>query len=272
MNNKVIITNLTALKAKYGADGVKKLKAAIKTLIAADKARGFQARLVALDSATTMKKVKGSKVTAPLDPKQNKDAVDAIYTALVPDYLLLLGAIDVVPHQDLRNPVYGGDDPDQFAPGDLPYACEAPYSQQPQDFIGPTRVIGRLPDLTGAKDPAYLLGLLATAANWKSLTPADYSSYFAISADVWKKSTALSVQKMFGSSSATRASGRAELERLIAGQPLAFHQRPRRGGRSAILRPERIQLPGVAFRVLCRWQACRRHRCGHRVLLWCSTV
>lgn len=202
MNNKVIITNLAALKSKYGAAGLKKVRAAIKTLITADKARGFQTRLVALDSATTMKKLKDKKVVAPLDPKQNKDAVDAIYNALAPDYLLLLGSIDVIPHQDLLNPVFGTDDPDHLAPGDLPYSCAAPYSQHPQDFIGPTRVVGRLPDLTGATDPAYLLGLLATAANWKSLTPADYSAYFGISADVWKNSTALSLQKIFGSSTA----------------------------------------------------------------------
>lgn len=200
MNNKVIITNLTALKAKYGTAGLKQIRAAIKTLIASDKARGFQTQLVALDSATTMKRLKGKKVTKPADPKQNKDAIDAIYSTLVPDYLLLLGSVDVVPHQDLRNPVFGADDPDEFAPGDLPYACSAPYSQKPQDFIGPTRVVGRLPDLTGANDSSYLLGLLGTAANWKSLTPADYSGYFAISADVWKQSTALSLQKIFGAS------------------------------------------------------------------------
>jgi hypothetical protein len=50
------------------------------------------------------------------------------------------------------------------------------------------RVVGRLPDLTGANDPAYLIVLLGTAANWKSLTAGDYAGHFAISADVWKES------------------------------------------------------------------------------------
>ena len=202
MNNKVIVTNLTALKSKYGAAGVKKINAAIKTLIAADKTRGFQTRLIALDSASAMKAVKGKKVTDAADPKQNKQAIDAIYTKLVPDYTMLLGSIDVIPHQDLRNPMFGGDDPDEFAYGDLPYSCAAGYSKEVKDFIGPTRVVGRLPDLTGASDPAYLLGLLAAAATWKSLTPADYAPHFAISAAVWKGSTELSLQKLFGSSSA----------------------------------------------------------------------
>ena len=199
MNDKIIVTNLAALKTKYGAAGLKKIRAAVTALIAADKARGFHTRLIALDSATDMKKVKGAPVSKPADPRQNKTAVDAIYAAIRPDYLLILGAIDVVPHQDLINPVFGKDDDDKYAPGDIPYACEQPYSQQANKFIGPTRVVGRLPDLTKGTDPAYLVGLLATAAKWKSRTRAEYSDYFAVSADEWKQSTALSMQKLFGS-------------------------------------------------------------------------
>lgn len=193
MNDKIIVTNLAALKTKYGATGVKKIRAAVTALIAADKARGFHTRLLALDRATDMKKVKGPRVTDRANPRQNKTAIDAIYTAIRPDYLLILGAIDVVPHQDLINPVFGKDDEDQYAYGDIPYACEQPYSQQAEKFIGPTRVAGRLPDLTAGNDPAYLLGLLDTAAKWKSRTREDYSDYFAVSADQWKKSTTLSL-------------------------------------------------------------------------------
>jgi hypothetical protein len=200
MNNKIIITNLAALKTKYGTAGVKEIDTAIKTLIEADKARGLTTQLVALDSVAAMKRVDGKNVTNPTDPKQNKVAIDAVCTALVPDYLLILGASDVVPHQDLRNPMFGSDDPDEFALGDVPYACSAPYSQEPKDFIGPTSVVGRLPDLTGASDPAYLIDLLRVAAKWKSLEAADYAGHFAVSAEVWKESTALSLQKLFGSS------------------------------------------------------------------------
>jgi hypothetical protein len=202
MNEKVIVTNLGALKAKYGTAGVKKINTAVKALIAADKARGLRARVIALDSAAAMKAVKGRKVKDAGNPRQNKEAVDAIYRKLVPDYLVLLGAVDVVPHQDLRNPVFDGDnDRDEFAFGDLPYACEAPYSQEPKDFVGPTRVIGRIPDLVGASEPGYLLGLLKTAAEWRARSAEDYADYFAVSAKVWKKSTLLSVQKLFGLSS-----------------------------------------------------------------------
>ena len=142
MNDKIIVTNLGALKKKYGANGVAKIRAAVKALISADKARGLQTRLIALDRASDMKKVHGSRVRTVDNFGQNKKAIDAIYAALRPDYLLILGAIDVVPHQDRINPAFGGDDVDQYAYGDIPYACEEPYSQQADKFIGPTRVVG----------------------------------------------------------------------------------------------------------------------------------
>jgi hypothetical protein len=157
--------------------------------------------LLALDSASEMKKVKGSAVTKPSSPRQNKDAIDAVFTALRPDYLMILGAIDVVPHQDLINPTFQkDDDPDECAWGDIPYACDQPYSRQPDKFIGPTRVVGRLPDITGGKDPDYVAGLLRTATEWKSLTRREYSDYFAITAQPWKKSTSMSLERLFGSS------------------------------------------------------------------------
>jgi hypothetical protein len=200
MNDKIIVTNLAALRKKYGASGLSKIRTAIAGLIAADKARELHTRLIALDRRTDMKKVKGPAVTNQKSARQNKIAIDAIFAAIRPDYLMILGAVDVVPHQDLNNPVYSGDDPDKFAFGDLAYACEQAYTQQAAKFIGPTRVVGRLPDITNSTDPAYLINLLNTAAKWKPRTRQAYSDYFAISADEWRKSTSLSVQKLFGSS------------------------------------------------------------------------
>jgi hypothetical protein len=49
---------------------------------------------------------------------------------------MILGAPDVIPHQDLINPAFDGvNDADQFAWGDLPYASDKPYSQKPEDFV-----------------------------------------------------------------------------------------------------------------------------------------
>jgi hypothetical protein len=202
--DKVILTNLEALKAKYGNSGVANISTTINSLIASDKQRGLATQLIALDDAGTMKKLGATRVTNAGSPKQNKDAIDAVYKALAPDYLLILGAIDVVPHQDLQNPMYDpspNGDPDKTAFGDLPYACEAPYSQNPQDFFGPTRVLGRLPDVTGGKEEAYLVGLVETAASAKSSAATQYHPYFGITAQIWEKSTALSLTHTFGSSS-----------------------------------------------------------------------
>lgn len=112
---------------------------------------------------------------------------------------MILGSIDIVPHQDLLNPLFGGDDDDEHAWGDLPYACDAPYSQNISDFTKPTRVIGRLPDIQAMKNTAYFVKLLDNAAKWVSLAPSSYDDYFAVSALTWQKSTKLSVKKTFGS-------------------------------------------------------------------------
>ncbi|HEY0321966.1 MAG TPA: hypothetical protein VGC66_13490 [Pyrinomonadaceae bacterium] len=201
MDDKVIVTNLSALRSKYGK-GLPKIEAAIKRLVAADKKRGIATRFVALDDAATMKKLNAPPVTNAGDFKQNKQAIDGVYRALMPDYLMILGANDIVPHQNLKNPVFNqGGDEDQFAFGDIPYACEAPYSQKPQDFTGPTRVVGRLPDLNGVADVPYLIRLIEVAIGYKQLKPADYAGYLGITAEVWQGSTEMSLTNLFGSAS-----------------------------------------------------------------------
>jgi hypothetical protein len=197
--DKAIITNVSALNKKYGP-GYSKISAAIDKLIAADKAKGLTTLLVALDDASQMKGLRAQPVTKRSDPKQNKQAIDGVYRALTPDYLVILGSVDVVPHQDMLNPLYDpkSEDNDEFAYGDLPYACEVPYSQKIKDFIGPTRVVGRIPDVTGGNDPSYLVDLLATAAGYQPMDLEALKKYFAVSAQIWDKSTNLSVGNIFG--------------------------------------------------------------------------
>jgi len=179
--DKVIVTNLGALRAKYGAKGAKAITAAVNDLIVADRKRGLTTVLVPLDDV-----VKDAS-----NLRQNKKAIDGVYTALVPHYLMLLGAIDVIPHQALKNPLFSppNGDTDEFVFADLPYACDTPFSADIQDFTGPSRVVSRLPDVTGGKDPAYLVNLLKTAARWRSRPRATYQDYFGISAEVWRRST-----------------------------------------------------------------------------------
>src|SRR5713226_9412041 len=203
MVDKLLIGNDSALTGKYGSGGLQAIQAAVAKLIAADQGRGLQTVYVAVDDQATMQGVNGTRVTNPKDPQQNKDAVDALFNFHTPQYIVLLGAVDVIPHQDLQNPAYNpgrpDDDPDQIVPSDLPYACAAPYSQNAADFIAPARVVSRLPDITAANDPAYLVHILDVATNAAPLTHADYANYLGVSAAVRNQSTKLSLTAIFGS-------------------------------------------------------------------------
>ena len=65
MHDKIIVTNRSALIAKYRSAGVAKIKQAIDALIAADAKRGIKSRLVYLDDATVMKKFEAARSAIP---------------------------------------------------------------------------------------------------------------------------------------------------------------------------------------------------------------
>jgi hypothetical protein len=196
LSKKILITNRAALVAKYRAHGVKAIEAAVKALAAADAKRGFATTLLYLDGPRLGRAAMGD----PGDPAEAKAAVDAVVKKHRPEYLVILGSHDVVPYQDVKNklhdPADPDSDPDRFTGSDLPYACEAAYSQDATKFLGPTRVVGRIPDLTGATTPTYLLARLKASAAAKSRPRPD--SCFALSAKVWVKSTKMSVRNMMG--------------------------------------------------------------------------
>ncbi len=197
MSDKIIVSNFGQLSKKYGG-GVAAIRKALRDLVKADKARGLVTKIVGLDDPAQMKKLKAPPVKKAGNARENKRAIDGIYKTLQPDYLMILGAIDVVPHQPMTNPK--PTDGDKYAWGDLPYACEAPYGRDPAKFRAPTRVVGRLPDVVGSDDPSYVVGLLRAASSYRSRPAADYQGYFGVSAEVWKSSTSLSLRNMFGSS------------------------------------------------------------------------
>jgi hypothetical protein len=196
--DKVVLTNRSALVGKYGTRGVARIDTALAKLIDADRGRGIATVVIALDDPDAMAVTGAAPVTDVADAAGNKSAVDAVYRTYTPDYVMLLGSIDVIPHQPLRNPVYDGvNDVDRLAYGDLPYACNAPYSDDPTDFIGPDRVVGRLADVTGASTPTVLVKLLGRAVSWSSRPRSDYEAHLGITANVWQRSTVLSLRKLF---------------------------------------------------------------------------
>ncbi len=198
MPDKILVTNCAALQKKYGDKGMREVLGAVRDLIAADKARGMTTQLVDISDKGKMKAFKRKAVTSPGNERECKDAVDAIYESARPDFLVLVDGPDVVSHLMLNNPTPG--DGDAKVPSDLPYASDAPYtSRDASKYASVTRVVGRIPGVTGANKPDFLVKQLKAAAAYKSRTRADYLEHFAISAQVWNASTELSVQNIFGS-------------------------------------------------------------------------
>ena len=202
-SDKAVVVNLGALRTKYGAAGLKVIQAALQRMVAADRARSLSTRVVQVDRASTMNGLHGPTVTDPTDAPTVKAAVDAVAKAITPHYVVLLGAPDVLPQQQLRNPT-GDEDP--TVPSDLPYACAVGASDDPGDFVGATRVVGRLPDLMGEADPAFLTKLVDLAAGWTSRARSAYRPVFALSTDSWKISTRLSMQQLGGDPAAVHLS------------------------------------------------------------------
>lgn len=205
--DKVVLFNAGALRGKYSSTAWKNIKKELERLVSADKKRGFTTHLVAVDSKTTMKKLGAAPVVNSQNRRQHKFAVDGVVKALEPAYVMILGSDDTFPHQRLVSPLKGPDaDEDAYVPSDLPYACDAGYSNDIQDFLGPTRVVGRLPDVEGSGDSRYLIKLLKFARSWSSRPRKDYDKYFGVTAEVWKGSTTRSLKTLFGSSSRMKES------------------------------------------------------------------
>lgn len=194
--DKVVVTNMRALKSKYGRR-VRRITAALGELVDADRERGLTTSVVHLDDEAEMARYGAPPVRRSTSPPQAKAAIDGVYRFFEPSYLMILGSVDVVPHQPLKNPKYSKKDSNRIAYSDLPYACETGYSTDIPDFVGPTRSVGRLPDVTGHSDVEYLVGLLHRAAAAKTRRVTGESSCLGISARKWEPSTRRNLAEVF---------------------------------------------------------------------------
>lgn len=193
---KLIVTNKSKLQWKYGKN-ISKINALLKRLQAADKKKGLDTKIAFVDDTASLKTWGIKKINSDSE-KEYKRVVDDLYKKFVPAYIVILGAQDIVPFQEIDNPA---EDEDSYVPSDLPYACDTPYSTKIENFTGPTRVVGRIPDLMGQQeDIAFLEKIISNSISHKPLDADKYHNYFSISAWVWKKSTELSLQNMFGES------------------------------------------------------------------------
>ena len=196
MINKAIVSNRSALKAKYGAAGLAAVEAALAALVTADAARDFSTQIYWIDEKAQMTRLKGAPPINAKDQRGAKLAVDALVNALSPDYILLLDGPDVIPHIALDNPV--PNDEDSTVDSDLPYASAAGFTRQAARYLKITRVVGRVPNLPGASTPDRLIQLLDIAARAAARPATEYAGYFGLSADVWRESTSMSLNETFG--------------------------------------------------------------------------
>lgn len=191
---KFIISCRKNLEFKYGKH-FPKINGLLTSLIKADKKRQIDTKVIFIDDPKSAKSA-GVKPVTTVNMKACKKVVDDLYKKHLPAYIVILGAQDVFPFQEIANPA---DDDDATVPSDLPYACDAPYSKDIAAFTGPTRVVGRIPDVPGKQTNInYLKTVLENAIHHTPVKPDQYKKYFSVSAQVWKKSTQLSLHSMFG--------------------------------------------------------------------------
>lgn len=198
MSVKIIVSNKSALQRKYGTN-VGTIFAALPPLVAADRNRNIITTVVYMDDPVQMAQYKAPPITNAGDPAQTKLAIDALYNSTNADYITILGAPDVVAMVPLTN---GTGDKDPNVPSDLPYACNAGYSLSTQNFLAPTRVVGRLPDITGQSDPNYLARLIQYYVSIRPQARAAYSGYLGITCAKWTGSTTMSLNNIFGNATA----------------------------------------------------------------------
>ncbi|NDW02934.1 C25 family cysteine peptidase [Jiella pacifica] len=195
--DKVVIANRTAMHAQYGIAGVQAIDAALAKLIAADLKRGIKTDVVDISHSGEMTGFGGFAVVAPTDERGAKQAVDAICGRLNPDYVMLLGGPDIVPHIALDR-IRGVTDSDATTESDLPYASPAPFSRSAQRYLNVTRVVSRLPTPRGTATADALVILLDASAAHVTRPAGDLIDFFSITADSWLASTQLSLNSVFG--------------------------------------------------------------------------
>ncbi len=200
ITDKLILTVESVLSKKYGREYPTVLSL-INKLIASDKGKGLNSSLIFLDDKTQLSSLRIRTIVPGKSTKKDyKNCIDALYHHFNPDYILILGAVDVIPQQLLYNPVYRGDPTDdRWVPSDLPYACNSPYSSDPNSFLSPVRVVGRLADINGIADLDLVTNSINNIIAFSPKPKKIYESYFAVSVPLWRRSTDESVKAIYSS-------------------------------------------------------------------------
>ncbi|OGU59503.1 MAG: hypothetical protein A2X64_08295 [Ignavibacteria bacterium GWF2_33_9] len=198
---KIIISSKKNLFAKYGKNFAK-IEKHLTDLVNSDLKRNLSTSIIYIDDEKSISRY-GIKSIKNITRRNCKKIVDKIYNTLNPAYLVIFGSQDIIPFMEIINPA---DDDDSIVPSDLPYACDSPYGSDIKSFIGPSRVVGRIPDIPGKVDLNYLSTVFATIINFKQLNEEKFLEYFAVSTDSWKISTHKSLVNIFGNANKLKIS------------------------------------------------------------------
>ncbi|HEU4767612.1 MAG TPA: hypothetical protein VFS77_09560, partial [Pyrinomonadaceae bacterium] len=190
---KLVVTHKRQLSKKYSASDLEKIAKALRSLVLKDKSRGIVTHLVHLDDETDMQKYGLPAVSGTPTANKCKKAIDALFVALSPDYLVLLGAGDVIPFFEVPNPSFAEDgDDDATVLTDNPYASSRKFVKNKlSSYLIPDRVVGRIPDLAGEKpDAGWLLDYVRAAQSWQLQNSKLFVDDLIVCCDSWKKAGA----------------------------------------------------------------------------------
>ena len=190
---KLVVTHKGQMSKKYNDSDLKKIKQALRALAQKDKTQGIVTHVVHLDDESEMSKYGVSAVTGAVSANKCKKAIDALFVALSPDYLVLLGAGDVIPFFEVPNPSRKetGDD-DEEVLTDNPYASSRNFVKNKRSsYLIPDRVVGRIPDLPGEHPEVdWLLDYLNWVVSAKPQTSDAFADDLIVCCDEWKKAGA----------------------------------------------------------------------------------
>ena len=192
---KVIISSKQNLQVKYGS-GFDVINALLQDLARHDLTRDIDTQIIYIDDHDSALAV-GIQSVASISQKSFKKGVDQVFDALQPAYIVLFGSQDIVPFQEIINTT---EDADSEIPSDLPYACNTAYSTDIENFTGPTRVVGRIPDIPGKADLEYVKAVIQSIIDFQPSDSESLDSYFSLSTDIWQRSTHQSLNNIFGNS------------------------------------------------------------------------
>ncbi|MCF2221507.1 hypothetical protein H9Q08_19765 [Chryseobacterium sp. PS-8] len=199
---KAIITSKQNLQSKYDTQ-FRDVEAMLGELVKSDSNRGITTYIIYIDDPISASNAGITAVTS-VTRQSAKQSVDDVFKKLKPAYIVLFGSQDIFPFQEIDNPC--NDDDGKIIPSDLPYACDSAYNKDISSFIGPTRVVGRIPDIPGVADLSYLKIIFEAIISYKKVKPEKLMDYFSVTAEVWKKSTQMSLNNIFGNSSSLKNS------------------------------------------------------------------